>query len=95
MFKSGSYIISDMFSASWHADCKDNCEVVDFSAHFCSAGLLPWCPCQWELTDVLLAQVISSMHQSGEAEVSCLLFYQYLASIVTIPLFTALFLHWI
>ena len=36
-------------------------------------------------------QTIATLQQNGEAEVSCILFWQYMGSIVTLPLLLLLF----
>ncbi len=36
-------------------------------------------------------QTIATIHQNGEEEVSCILFWQYIASIISLPLLLLLF----
>ncbi|KAK9839803.1 hypothetical protein WJX81_002851 [Elliptochloris bilobata] len=38
-------------------------------------------------------QTVATLHQNGEAEMSCLLFWQYVCSFITLPLLLALYLH--
>jgi predicted permease len=38
-------------------------------------------------------QTLATLHQNGEAEVSCLLFWQYMGFIITMPLLLSLFFH--
>ena len=41
----------------------------------------------------ILVHTMSAVHQNKEAEVSALLFYQYLASVVTLPPYLSLYLY--
>lgn len=36
-------------------------------------------------------QTIATLQQNGEAEVSCILFWEYVASVITLPLLLLLF----
>lgn len=47
----------------------------------------------WSTPTAILVHSLASIHENGEDEVSALLFWEYLACIVTLPLCSAVYLY--
>jgi hypothetical protein len=41
----------------------------------------------------VLPQTLATLHQNGEAEVSCLLFWQYAGAMLSIPILLTMYFH--
>jgi predicted permease len=47
----------------------------------------------WTTPTAINIQTVAVLHQNGEAEVSCLLFWQYMCCVVTLPCWLSLYLY--